>query len=228
MVADIETTVHHQFIEPLLATGRIPTSREVAERLAVPVEKVERALRSLADTHGVVLHPHACEPWVIHPFSASPTATWVEAGDRGWWAPCMWCACGVATLVGGDAVVHSRIGGEREDIDIHIEGGRVREADLWVHFAVPPRAAWDNVHHFCATVLLFREPEDVRSWSERHGIPMGSVVPVSQVMDLGRVWYARHADRDWRKWTVREAAAIFRDVDLVGEFWSLPMTEGGF
>jgi Alkylmercury lyase len=174
VTADIETAVHYRYLEPLLATGRIPNSHEVAKRLGVPIEEVRRALRGLADTHGVVLHTHVCEPWVIHPFSASPTATWVESGDRGWWATCMWCACGIATLVGGNAAIHTRIGGEREDIDIHVEKGRVRESDLWVHFAVPPRVAWDCVHHFCATVLPFRSPDDVRTWSERHGIPLGA------------------------------------------------------
>jgi hypothetical protein len=99
---------------------------------------------------------------------------------------------------------------------------------LWIHFAVPPRNAWDCVHHFCATVLPFRRPEDVGTWSDRHGIPMGAVAPIAQVMDLGREWYARHADPDWRKWTVREAAEIFRKVGLVGDFWEIPATEGGF
>ena len=228
MTADIETAVHYRYVEPLLATGRIPNSGEVAKRLGVPIEDVRRALRGLADTHGVVLHTHVCEPWVIHPFSASPTATWVESGDRGWWATCMWCACGIATLVGGNAAIHTRIGGEREDIDIHVEKGRVRESDLWVHFALPPRDAWDCVHHFCATVLPFRSPDDVQAWSDRHGIPMGAVAPTAQVMDLGREWYASHADPDWRKWNVREAAEIFRKVGLVGDFWEIPITEGGF
>jgi hypothetical protein len=45
--------------------------------------------------------------------------------------------------VGGNATIHTRIGGEREDIDIHVEKGRVRESDLWVHFALPPRDASD-------------------------------------------------------------------------------------
>jgi len=62
MTANIETAVHYRYVEPLLATGRIPNSREVAERLGVPIEEVQRALRSLADTHGVVLHTHVCEP----------------------------------------------------------------------------------------------------------------------------------------------------------------------
>jgi hypothetical protein len=170
MTISIETQVHYRFIAPLLATGRFPSRVEVAEALAVPIEDVERALLGLARNHGVVLHEHVCEPWVIHPFSASPTATWVQIGHRGWWATCMWCACGVATLAGGNATIHTRIGGESEDIDIHIENGRVLESDLVVHFAVPPSAAWDCVHHFCATVLPFRSAEDVPKWCDRHTI----------------------------------------------------------
>jgi hypothetical protein len=57
---------------------------------------------------------------------------------------------------------------------------------------------------------------------------MGAVAPIVQVMDLGREWYARHAYPDWRKWTVREAAEIFRKVGFVGDFWEIPTTEGGF
>jgi hypothetical protein len=47
VTADIETAVHYRYVGPLLATGRIPNSGEVAERLGVPVEDVRRALRSL-------------------------------------------------------------------------------------------------------------------------------------------------------------------------------------
>jgi hypothetical protein len=130
--------------------------------------------------------------------------------------------------VDGNAVIHARIGGEMEDIDIHIVDGEVVEKDLWVHFAVPPRAAWDNVHHFCATVLPFRQEADVQTWSNRHGIPAGSAVPISQVQDLGREWYARHCDRDWRKWSIAEAIEIFEKVGLVGPFWSLESREGSF
>jgi hypothetical protein len=226
--SEIDSVVHRGFIGPLIATGRIPSLQEVAGSLGMPIDSVREALRNLAENHGVVLHPHICEPWIIHPFSASPSATWVESGERGWWVPCMWCACGVATLVGGNATIHTRIAGEAEDIDIHIEDGLVREVGLWVHFAVPPRAAWDNVHHFCATILPFRERDEVPRWSRRHGLPLGSVVPVSQVMDLGREWYGRYDDPEWRKWTVREAIGIFRKVGLTGEFWDVPVIEGAF
>ncbi|WP_069207870.1 organomercurial lyase [Sphingomonas panacis] len=227
-MADLASSVHHRLVDALLASGKIPTTLEIADQLAVSIDVIEVALDSLALSHGLVLHPHEKRPWVIHPFSCSPTATWVEAGDRGWWAPCLWCACGVATLAGGNAVIHARIGGESEDVDIHIVDGAVLMDNLWVHFAVPPRAAWDNVHHFCASVLPFRTREDVRRWSDRHGIPHGAVISLSQCLELGREWYARHADIDWRKWSVRDAAGIFEKVGLCEEFWRLPVSEGGF
>jgi hypothetical protein len=226
--APFDAQVHHAFIDRLRQTGFAPTRREVSTTLAKPVKEIERALYRLAESHGVVLHPHICEPWVIHPFSLSPTATWVQQGDQGWWAPCIWCGCGIAALVGGNAVIHARLGGEMEDIDIHIVNDEVVEKYLWVHFAVPPRAAWDNVHHFCATVLPFRHEADVQTWSKRHGIPAGSAVPISQVQDLGREWYAHHCDRDWRKWSVAEAIEIFEKVGLVGPFWSLESRDGTF
>ena len=56
-------------------------------------------------------------------------------------------------------------------------------------------------------------------WSERHGIPVGSAVPIAQVQDLGREWYGHHCDRNWRKWSVDEAIEIFDRVGLVGAFW---------
>lgn len=224
----LESKVHHGFVDATLRQGRTPSAAEVAAALDLPLEKVRETLRSLERGHGVVLHPHVCEPWILHPFSASPSATWVEGEGRGWWAPCLWCACGIAALAGGKVTIHSRIGGEAEDVDIHVENGRIREGELCVHFALPPRAAWGNVHHFCATVLPFHRPEQVDAWCQRHGIAKGAVVPIQQVCDLGREWYGHHADVDWQKWSVQEAAAIFAKVGLTNEFWQLPQADGRF
>jgi hypothetical protein len=139
--AAFDAEVHHAFIDQLRRTGCAPSRHEVAAALARPVNKIEQALHRLSASHGVVLHPHVCEPWVIHPFSLSPTATWVQQDKQGWWAPCIWCGFGIAALVGGNAVIHARIGGEMEDVDINIVNDEVVENNLWVHFAVPPRAA---------------------------------------------------------------------------------------
>jgi hypothetical protein len=211
---------HHALVQRLVRGGPAPRAIDVAADLGVTDDDARAALRRLEEVHGVVLHPDG-EPWVVHPFSLSPTATWVEAGaDGGWWAPCTWCALGICALVGGRAIVRTRIGGEREEVEIAVDDGDTR-ADLLVHFAIPPRRAWVNVHHHCAMVLPFRDAAAVDRWSARHGLPRGEVVPIGTVAALSRSWYGRHADPDWRKWTTAEAGALFRSVGLTSAFWAL-------
>jgi hypothetical protein len=152
----------------------------------------------------------------------------VKSNDRGWWAPCVWCALGIASLIVEDAEIYLRLGGEHSETRIVIAGGKLVSPDLPVHFALPPRDAWSNVIHWCAMVLPFEKAQHVAAWCARHGLPQGETVPLSQVLVLAREWYEQHAARDWKKWTNREAQAIFERVGLRGEFWRLPITEGTF
>jgi hypothetical protein len=219
------STIHHYLVRGLIDDGFAPDIGKLQELLEVDASTVKEALKRLEASHSIVCHPGRAVPWVIHPFSLSPTATWVQSAQRGWWAPCIWCALGVAALVGENVVIHSRVGGEAEDLDLHICDGAVREDSIVTHFAVPLRGAWDNVHHYCATVLPFRSEADVEAWSRRHAIPKGAVVPIAQVAELARLWYGKHAARDWKKWSVAQAREIFEQVGLAGPFWALESNE---
>ncbi len=220
--------IHHHIVRGLLHQGHAPRMPDLAAQFGVPLSQIERALKMLADDHGAVLHPHACEPWIVHPFALSPSATWVQGTGKGWWAPCLWCAMGIAELAQSAITISTRLGGERDCLEIGVEDGQVTHDDLLVHYAKPPHAAWDNVHHYCAMVLPFRSEQEIDTWSERHDLPRGEAVPLQTVADLGRQWYGRHADADWQKWTREEAQAIFRDVGLTGAFWDLGGGEGRF
>jgi hypothetical protein len=81
--------VHHVIVRSLLDTGACPSNAELQRMLELDDTTLCAALRELADGHGVVLHPSECAPWVIHPFSVTPTATYVESSRHGWWAPCL-------------------------------------------------------------------------------------------------------------------------------------------
>ena len=206
--------VHHAIIASFIARGH-------------PPRITDEAIHELADEHGVVLHPGTTEVWIAHPFATAPTGVWVDRGDRGWWAPCVWCAMGIVALAAPDATIHARYGGEAEAVRIEVSGGIVR-SDGCVHFPIPARDAWNNVAYWCATVQPFRRADDVPAWCTRHALPHGAVVPIAQVAKLGRAWYGRHAARDWRKWTVAEARAIFDGVGLVGPHWELPASDTRF
>lgn len=221
--------LHHRIIRDLLDTGRCPANPELASCLQISEAELEARFRSLEATHGIVLHPDRAAPWVIHPFSLTPTATWVETTDRGWWAPCLWCALGIATLAGGDVRVYSRLGGEGESVTIQVRDGEpVDPGSLCVHFSIRPADAWNNVHAHCAMVLPFRTRDDVRKWTARHALPSGESIPLGQVAALARRWYGGHADPHWRKWSVAEAQEIFHAVGLKSEFWNLGAVSGRY
>jgi hypothetical protein len=221
--------VHHELIENLINTGSCPNRSELAERLDMSVAEIEQILSELAEIHGIVLHPHVCEPWVVHPFSTTPTAHWVEGPNASWWAPCIWWAFGITTLVGGETRIHTRIGAEAQPLVIRVVNGQpVGLEDVRVHFAIPPARAWGNVHQHCSMVLPFRSHEDIVAWCDRHRLPQGEDVPLHQVAKLAQAWYRTYGDTNWHKWTIAEAKEIFQRSGLVSPFWNLGEREGRF
>lgn len=221
--------LHYEIIRGLIERCACPTNAELAERLGIATSQTEKLLRGLADMHGLVLHPHVCEPWVVHPFSVTPTLNWIEGRGRGWWAPCIWCAFGVATLVRGEVRIHTRIGGETETLTIPVSDGQPTGFDeLSVHFAIPPARAWQNVHQHCAMVLPFHSREEIRLWCERHRFQQGEAVRLQQVAHLAQLWYGGHADPDWRKWTIAEAQTVFDQAGLRWAFWQLGTRDGKY
>jgi hypothetical protein len=222
----LDSRVHHELLEGIVRTGHAPSVAALAGAVGVPSEEVALSLRRLHDGHALVLHPGTVDIWVAQPFSMSPTAVWVATGaDRGFWAPCLWCAMGIVTLAAPTATIHVRLAGEAEETCIRIDEGRLVDDTPLVHFAIPARAAWSNVLHFCATVRPFRHEQDVDRWCARHGLPRGVCLPMAKVLELGRAWYGPYRAPDWRKWTAKEAQAIFANLGLTGDFWQLPAAD---
>src|ERR1700685_1172028 len=130
--------LHYELVRGLVEQCACPTNSELTREMRIEIDEVETLLRGLAGIHGVVLHPHVCEPWIVHPFSITPTIHWVEGQRGGWWAPCLWCALGVAAIVGGEVRIHTRMGAEAEALTISVIDGEPIGLDgLCVHFAIP-------------------------------------------------------------------------------------------
>lgn len=215
------SSLHELIVRYFLDLQRPPTVLEIGEHFRRDEDDVRRALRSLADYHGVVLHPNSDEVWVTHPFSAAPTTCVVHAGGRKWWGNCAWCSLGVAQLAGGTATIETRLGAIGESVSIRIENGKLLDTDYVVHFPIPMKNAWDNVIYTCSVMLLFRDEAEVQSWCAERGIGNGDVRPIEQVWNFSAEWYGRHADADWIKWSGRDAAEMFSRHGLTGPTWSL-------
>ena len=185
-------------------------------------------MQTLVETHGIVLHPGTEEVWVIPPFSLVPTALWVENTDRGWWAACIWCALGVCELVGNAPRIHTRIAGESEEVVIDASGDELRPAGLVAHFPIPLARAWDNVHRFCGSTLVFKDPQQVQAWCDRHSFPPGDIQPLKTIRRLARAWYGGHLSPEWEKWSRSEAKQILSTLGLEGPTWSVGEGDGKF
>lgn len=228
--ADNGSRLHYGIVRSLIETGSCPSNEDLGRALGFGKDALVEMFRHLEAVHGIVLHPDRPEPWVIHPFSLTPTATWVQGETHGWWAPCVWCAFGIGALVGGDVQVHTRVAGETEPLVVGVrDGAPLPPHDgYFAHFAIRPAEAWNNVHAHCAMILPFRSQNDISRWTARHGLPLGEAVPLGQVATLARRWYGAHADPHWRKWTIHEAQQIFCEAGLRSAFWDLNGRQGRF
>lgn len=220
--------LHHAILRHLVDQGTAPSLAHLTQQFSTDTATMTQALRALEADHGVVLHPHTPEVWIAHPFATAPTPFVVRQGDRLWWGNCAWCSLGVAALLGGDGVqIQTTLGAEGQPVTVHIDDHQVRE-DLWVHFPIPMARAWDNVSFTCSTMLLFDSEAAVDAWAARHALPRGDVQPIGKVYEFARVWYGRHLDEDWRKWTTQEAQAIFDRFGFTGPIWQLAASQERF
>ena len=112
----MDSRVHHQVLTSIVSRGFAPDPGELASLLDCSREVVLESFERLVFNHGLVLHPDRTAVWIAHPFSLSPTAVWVRRENRGWWAPCLWCALGIVELIGGSGSIRNRIGGEDQDV----------------------------------------------------------------------------------------------------------------
>jgi hypothetical protein len=130
--------VHYELIRGLIENGSCPSNFELVRRLDMASAQIEQLLQELSEIHGAVLHPHICEPWVVHPFSLTPTLHWITGSQGSWWAPCVWCALGITTLVQGETQIHTRFVAEAGPLIIRVINGQpVDLEDVWVTLQSP-------------------------------------------------------------------------------------------
>ena len=201
--------------------GHAPGLGALANELSRPAADVARSLQGLADAHALLLHPGTTTPWVVHPFALSPGSCWVETASGGYWANCLYCACGIAAAMRCDAHIHTRYGGEAQAVTFHVRDGALIDTGDIFHLSTPAARWWENVIFACASFQPFRSRQDVDAWCERHGLPHGAVLSLPQLWNFARDWYGAYLDEPWKKRSRQEAQAVFRRHDLTGPFWDL-------
>ncbi len=201
--------------------GHAPGLAGLAAAAQADEATVAQSLGRLDEGHALLLHPHKCEPWVVHPFALSAGGCWVETPARGYWANCLWCGLGIAACLDSDAVVTTRLGGESETVRYHVSNGRLTETDGIFHLPVPAAHWWDNVIFACASFQPFADEADIDPWCERHAIPRGAVMTLDRLWPFAGDWYGGCLEQGWRKRGPDEVRALFAAHGLTGPFWEI-------
>jgi len=201
--------------------GHAPGLDDLADELSRPPGDVTRSLQRLADAHALLLHPGTTTPWVVHPFALSPGSCWVETERGGYWANCLYCACGIAAAQRCDAQIHTRYGGEREEVTFHVRDGALLDTGDVFHLSTPVARWWDNVIFACASFQPFKARQDVESWCTRHALPQGAILTLPQLWGFARDWYGAYLDEPWKKRSLPDAESLFQRHGLTGPFWTL-------
>ena len=133
-----------------------------------------------------------------------------------------------AALAKEDVTIHTSFGAEGRPVRVHVRGGRVIEDKYVIHFPTKMVTAWDNVTHTCSQMLYFESEDEVDRWCARHRIPRGDVQSLGSFWPFARVWYGKHLDDNWVKWTGDQARELFAKHGLTGATWDLAATKERF
>ena len=214
--------LHYLLIRYVIAHGHAPDSAQWSQICGCTQREAEDLLRRLAEMHGVILEPGSVRVWSLHPFALIPTAFWVSAGGRGWWANCAWCALGIGAALRADIAVSTRDGAEGDPLDFDTHNSESTRPELLMHFPYPPARWWDNPYCPCGNILFFSSESRVEEWCARHGRPKGSLLDMRKAIALADRWFGDYASPEWRRKTPEQALRILRELELDPEFWALP------
>ena len=143
---DLDDRVKLEIYGTLAATGRAPTSAEVARSLALSPDEVAGALERLHARR--LLVPEPGDPSRIRmapPFSGVETPFRVRSGAVTYHANCVWDALGIPAALRRDAVVDASDGRTGEPMTLEVRGGKPVPAPCVIHFAVPAARWWTDI-----------------------------------------------------------------------------------
>ncbi len=213
--------LHYLLIRHIIERGHAPSPDDLAESAGCDAASASAALARLAEMHGVILEPGSERIWSLHPFSMLPTAFWVTSNGHGWWANCAWCSLAIGAALAAGTEISTPEGAEGASLNFQIRGGESSRPDLLMHFPYPPARWWDNPFCPCGNILFFSSEAQIDRWAERHGRPRGAILKMPDALKLSYRWFGDYAQPDWRRKTPEQAEAIFEDLGLDRNFWSI-------
>jgi endogenous inhibitor of DNA gyrase (YacG/DUF329 family) len=221
-MTDRNETVRLAIYTALAATGRVPSSRELAEQTGFSTTSLDEAMDELAaNRHLVFGDDH--ELVLAHPFATRSFAFSVMGERTLWWGGCAWDAFAIPNLVADEpAALVATTCPACGTPHAYVVGTSAPPAgDEVAHFLVPAAHVWDDVVHTCSNQRIFCSERCVDDWLATTGNARGSVFDLGTLWRLAAHWYEGRLDSPYVRREPSEARAYFAEVGLNGAFWGL-------
>lgn len=140
---ELERAVRWEVLSSLRDTSRAPTTDALARVTGATAVEVAQALRSLADSHVLVLRPGTTDVWMAHPFSAIATDHVAQIGRQRWFANCAWDALAILALL-GEGRYSTTCPASGTSLEFARSGDELI-GDGAIHFLVPAKQFWDDI-----------------------------------------------------------------------------------
>jgi hypothetical protein len=144
-VDELALQLRQLIYESALRDCVIPTKDELSVLVKRRGADVARALGELHDAHQIVLQADGGEVLMAPPFSAVPTSFEVTAGERTWFANCIWDAMGVAAQIGEPVTIATSCGCCGDALGLNVPNPWLDSDSRVVHFALPAARWWDDI-----------------------------------------------------------------------------------
>ncbi|MGH7336062.1 MAG: organomercurial lyase [Myxococcota bacterium] len=141
----VDFAVRAAVYDGAIGSGAVPTSAQLAERLALQRSRVHESLERLAAAKTLVLQLESREILMASPFSAVPTPFAVRAAGRRYYGNCVWDALGIPAMLGADAEIEASCGCCGEAMRLAVAGGELESVAGVVHFAIPAARWWQDI-----------------------------------------------------------------------------------
>jgi hypothetical protein len=142
---DFDTRVKVHIYETIAETTRPPLRAETARALDASEPEVAGAYDRLKGRRLLALAPESGEIVMAPPFAAGPTAFQFKAGDKAYFANCVWDVYGIAAALHQDGDIVASCGCCGEPAQLGVREGRPLPSVWIAHFAVPARNWWDDI-----------------------------------------------------------------------------------
>jgi len=143
MLTDDE--LRHYVYTNTAESGRPPRSGDVSAKLGVSKAEVLAGFARIREKRLLCLDAEGGEIVMAPPFSAAPTTFLVTAGERQYFANCVWDAYGIPAALRRDASIEASCGCCSAPMSLGVKNGSPVATEGVAHFAVPASHWWDDL-----------------------------------------------------------------------------------